>query len=90
MEALYEYLSGSGFRGRVEAVVEAFVAMRADLEKEKRATQSQWAKRDKQIDRVVRNMAGMYGDVQGIVSSLPEMEIFEFADVSDLAAEDQL
>ena len=64
--------------------------MRADLEKEKGNAARQWAKRDKQIDCVVRNMAGMYGDVQGIVSSLPEMEILELADASDLAADDVL
>lgn len=78
MEALYQYLSGPEFRQRVEAVVEVFVAMRDDLEKEKRATTKQWAKREKQIERVVFSTAGMYGDMQGIIgASLPDIKLLE-------------
>jgi len=75
IEAIYDYLSGPEFQQRVEAVVEAFIAMRGDLEQEKRALISQWAKREKQIEKVVSNMAGLYGDMQGIIgATLPEIE----------------
>jgi superfamily II DNA or RNA helicase len=37
-QVLYSYLSSTEFRQRIEAVVEAFVAMKADLDAEKRAT----------------------------------------------------
>ena len=78
MEALYQYLSGPEFMHRVEAVVEVFVAMRDDLEKEKRAATKQWAKREKQIERVVFSTAGMYGDMQGIIgASLPDLKLLE-------------
>ena len=50
----------------------------------------QWAKRQKQIDRVVRNMAGMYGDMQGIIATLPDIEVLELSASADtLAIEDQ-
>ncbi len=75
MEVLYRYLSSAEFRQRVEAVVETFTSMREDLEKEKKALTNVWSKREKQIDRVVNNMMGMYGDMQGIIgASLPELK----------------
>ncbi len=78
MEIIYKYLSGSEFRQRVEAIVESFVAMKEDLEAEKRAMEKAWAKREKQIQRVVQNTAGMYGDLQGIIgASLPEIKILQ-------------
>jgi hypothetical protein len=66
MEAVYEYLTGPHFRQRVQAIVEAFTTMQDDLAKERRAMQSQWAKREKQLERVLLATAGMYGDLQGI------------------------
>ncbi len=74
MELLYAYLCGPEFRARVEGIVEAFTTMSTDLAAERRATEKQWAKREKQIDRVLRSTSGMYGDLQGIAgSSLPEL-----------------
>ena len=35
--------------------------MQTGLQEEKRATQRQWAKREKQIEQVISNTAGMYG-----------------------------
>lgn len=75
MELVYNYLSGSEFQQRVEGVVEAFVTMQTDLESEKRSMNRVWSKREKQIQRAVINMAGMYGDLQGIIgSSMPTIE----------------
>lgn len=69
MEVLYGYLSGTEFRHKVEAIVEAFVGMKQDLDKERRAITRIWAKREKQIERIVTNTAGMYGDVQGLLGA---------------------
>ena len=77
MELLYRYLSGVEFRQRVEAIVEAFERMRADLDQERRAAERQWAKRTKQIESVTFNISGMYGDLQGLVPSLPSIERLE-------------
>ena len=63
---LYAYLTGAEFRQRVEGVIESFSTMKEDLEAEKRALTKHWAKREKQLTLVVENMAGMYGDIQGI------------------------
>lgn len=79
MEQVYEYLSGHEFRQRVEAIVEAFVAMQADLEAERRAMERLWAKRERSIRQVIAHTAGMYGSVQGIVgqATLPEIQALE-------------
>ncbi|MBI1912446.1 MAG: DUF2130 domain-containing protein [Deltaproteobacteria bacterium] len=76
MEAIYNYLSGSEFRQKIEAIVEAFKSMKEDLEAEKRAMLRIWAKREKQIERVVTNTLRMYGDMQGIIT-LPEIKMLE-------------
>ncbi|MFZ3058499.1 MAG: DUF2130 domain-containing protein [Candidatus Methanoperedens sp.] len=78
MEVLYNYLSGSEFRQKVEAIVEAFEYMKTDLDKEKKAMMGIWSKREKQIERVVFNTATMYGDMQGIMgASMPQINSLE-------------
>jgi hypothetical protein len=77
LELLYRYLSGVEFRQRVEAVVEAFTSMRADLDQERRAAERQWARRAKQIDAVTFNVSGMYGDLQALVPVLPPIPLLE-------------
>lgn len=75
---VYNYLAGPEFRNRVQGIVEAFASMQDELAKEKRATQRQWAKREKLNELAVANTVGMYGDLQGIIgASLPEIEGME-------------
>ena len=79
MEAMYHYLTGPRFRHRVEAIVEKFSEMQADLEKERKAIRKSWAKREQQIRGVIDATAGMYGDMQGIAGrSLQEIEGLDF------------
>ncbi len=77
LELLYQYLSGIEFRQRVEAIVEAFERMREDLDQERRAAERQWARRTKQIESVTFNISGMYGDLQGLVPTLPSITSLE-------------
>ena len=78
MEVVYNYLSGSDFKQKVEAIVETFKDMKDDLEKEKKASTKHWAKRQKQLELVIANTAGMYGDIHGIIGkSLPEIKLLE-------------
>ncbi|MGB2715132.1 MAG: DUF2130 domain-containing protein [Vicinamibacterales bacterium] len=77
LELLHRYLSGVAFRQRVEAVVESFAAMRADLEQERRAAERSWSRRARQIDAVTLGIAGMYGDLQGLVPALPSIPMLE-------------
>ncbi len=77
-ELMYQYLTGPRFRQRVEAIVEAFTTMQADLDKERKAILKQWAKREEQITHVMEATVGLYGDLQGIAGkSLQEIEGLE-------------
>lgn len=66
MGLLYDYLVGDEFRQRVEAIVEGFSTMQADMESEKRAMQKIWKEREKQIKKVIDNTIDMYGSIRGI------------------------
>ncbi len=83
LELLHRYLSGVEFRHRVEAVVEAFTAMRHDLDQERRAAERQWARRSRQIDAVTFNVSGMYGDLQGLVPALPSIALLELPEAEE-------
>lgn len=78
MELVYAYLTGPKFRHRVEAIVENFEDMRADLDRERRALTKLWAKREKQIDGVIAATVGMYGDLEGIAGqAMPQIDGLE-------------
>jgi hypothetical protein len=78
MEFLYRYLSGDQFRSRIEAMVEGFTALQSGLNRERLAMERIWRKREKRIERVLANTAGMYGEVRGIVgSSVPRVPALE-------------
>lgn len=79
-EFLYRYLSGDQFKSRIEATVEAFTALQSGLQRERTAMQRIWSEREKQIERVLANTAGMYGEVRGILgSSVPAVPALELA-----------
>jgi hypothetical protein len=78
MELVYQYLTGPRFRQRIEAVVEHFSDMQADLDRERKTMMRLWAKREEQIRGVVEATAGLYGDLQGIAGrTLLEIEGLE-------------
>jgi hypothetical protein len=72
MELIYQYLTGPGFRQRIETIVERFSDMHTDLERERKVTTRLRAKREGQIRGVIESTAGMYGDLQGIAGKTLE------------------
>jgi len=79
MEIIYTYLTGVEFRQRVEAIVEAFSNMKNGLDKEKLAYQKIWNEREKQIQKVIDNTVGMYGDLSGL-APLQQIKTLELSD----------
>ncbi|MDP4009971.1 MAG: DUF2130 domain-containing protein [Candidatus Shapirobacteria bacterium] len=78
MEMLFNYLSGTEFKQKIETIVEAFGTMKEDLEKEKKVYTKMWESRDKQISRVVESTIGMYGSLEGLMGkSLPKIDVLE-------------
>ncbi|WP_296420372.1 DUF2130 domain-containing protein [Pseudooctadecabacter sp.] len=74
-ELVYEYLTGTQFKQRVDAIVEKFEDMQVELAKERKFMERSWALRAKQIDLVIASTVGMHGDLQGIAGrAMPEIE----------------
>lgn len=69
MDLLYHYLTSSEFSMQVNAIIEGFEQLRADLESEKRAMARIWKSREKQIDKVFEGTINMYGSIKGIVGN---------------------
>lgn len=79
MKLLYDYLTGNEFRQRVDAIREAFEQMNSDLQRERSQAIANFAKREKQIFKVMENTVALYGDVRGIaggaVQSIKSLEM---------------
>lgn len=80
MELVYEYLTGSKFRHRIEAIVEKFSDMQDDLDRERKMMTRQWAKRQTQIEGVISTTLGLHGDLQGIAGkAIQEIESLDLS-----------
>jgi hypothetical protein len=78
MEQVYNYLTGTKFRQRVDAVVEKFNDMRDDLDKERKFMTRLWSKRETQIFSVIESTVGMVGDLQAIAGkAMPDIASLE-------------
>jgi len=69
MSLLYDFLTSNTFRLQIEAIVEGFTQMQADLDSEKRAMQRIWKMREKQLEKVITNTIDMHGSIKGIAGS---------------------
>lgn len=81
-EVILDYLNGVEFRGRVQAMVESFVSMREGVDAERRAFEKIWSRREKELGRAMTAAAGMWGDLQGLGTSLqaiPQLTLEEVA-----------
>lgn len=83
VEVLYDYLTGVGFRQRVEAIIESFTCLEEGLRKERIAYEKIWAEREKQIKKMMTNTVGMYGDMSGLVT-LPQIKQLELGDNTEV------
>jgi len=91
MSLVYDFLTSDEFRLQVEAIVEGFTQMQTDLESEKRAMMSIWKKREKQIDKVLRNTSDMYSSIKGIAgNAIPVVRRLELPGAEDEDSGDSL
>jgi len=79
MTLLYAYMTGNEFAMQLRAIVDGFMRMQEELEKEKRSLMAAWKRRQKLIDGVLLNTTEMYGSLQGIAgsSSIASIEALE-------------
>ncbi len=78
MEQIYNYICSEQFGQKVRAIVDAFVSMKNDLEKEKVAMEKHWKKREEELNKVLKNTARIYGEIEALVGNqLPEIDYFK-------------
>jgi hypothetical protein len=91
MELVYQYLTGPRFRHRIDAIVEKFTDMQADLDRERKTMMRIWAKREEQLKGVLDSTAGLYGDLQGIAGrAMQEIESLDILMIGDGAASESV
>ena len=76
MEILYTYIGSTEFRQKIEAIVETFSSMKSSLDKERIYFEKSWSEKEKQIQKVIKNTVGIYGDLSGVVQ-LQKIESLE-------------
>ena len=79
MSLLYHYLTGNEFQMQLRSIVDGFMQMQSELDKEKRSLMAAWKRRQKLIDSVLANTTEMYGALQGIAggNALPTIDVLE-------------
>ena len=69
MHILYNYLTGNEFNMQLHSIVNGFMQMQEELDKEKRSLMASWKRQQKNIDMVLANTTEMYGSIKGIAGS---------------------
>lgn len=90
MEYLYQYLLSPEFKSKIENIINAFSNLKGELDREKRAMTTIWARREKEIERVIASTASLYGDLQGATDdALPKIERLELPSASEEESNNQ-
>lgn len=77
-DVVYAYVNSVDFKQRIQTIAEAFIEMKNDIDREKRSYQAIWAKREKQVQRVIDNTFGIYGDLKGLTGgTMQEIKLLE-------------
>ncbi|VVA44448.1 conserved hypothetical protein [Candidatus Roizmanbacteria bacterium] len=78
---LYSYIMGHEFRQQVEALVETYITMRSELDREQRAFETIWKRRDAQIEKMVKSTARIVGSIGGKAGSeFPQLKGLDLLD----------
>jgi hypothetical protein len=83
MTLLYNYLTGNEFQLQLKSIVDGFMTMQTELDKERRSLMASWKRRQKLIDGVLQNTTEMYGSLQGIAGAgaIAHIEALELPEV---------
>jgi len=85
MALLYSYLTSNEFSMQMKSIVDGFMSMQTELDKERRSLMASWKRRQKLIDGVLQNTTEMYGSLQGIAGAgvLGHIDALELPDGLD-------
>jgi hypothetical protein len=66
MHLLYSYLTSNEFGEQWKAIREGFLSMRLSIQRERDAMERLWKAREKQLEKVLLNVAHVRGSIEGI------------------------
>ena len=72
MGLLYNYFTSNEFGMQLRSIVDGFILMQDELNKQKRAVMASWKRQQKYIDAVLINTTNMYGSIKGIAGNAIE------------------
>ena len=80
---LYNYLTSQEFRSNMEAIVDSYLSMKFELEKEIMQSNSNFEKRKAQLNTIITTNAKIYGRFNGIAGgTLPKVDLLEFDEIT--------
>lgn len=78
MEMLYSYLSSQEFSSKMNMMVDVFSNLKSGIDKERRAMETNWKRREKDIERATFAVTGMYWELESLMGqALPGSEMLE-------------
>jgi len=69
MSLMYDFLTSDEFKNHIKDIADAFIDMENDLDKERRAMEGLWKKREKQNQKVLTNLNLMFSSIKGIAGN---------------------
>ncbi|OGK10704.1 hypothetical protein A2767_04460 [Candidatus Roizmanbacteria bacterium RIFCSPHIGHO2_01_FULL_35_10] len=90
-EILWNYLTSTEFRQRLDAIYDSYNQAKVYLDKEKEFFRRKWAREDKNIQLMMESLLGVHGDLQAIIGkSLPEIKGFDMLPAGNKEKNDTL
>ena len=80
---VYQYVTSHEFQQQVESMVETYINMREQLQKEKTAIERIWKMREGQIERLLKGTANIIGSIEGRGASMPVIKGLDILELSD-------
>lgn len=78
---LYDYVTGTQFQHRVEAMMDSFQILLENIETEKRFFNKKWSTQEKSIRTLMEQTGSIHGELESIVGpELPEVKNFSLSD----------
>ncbi|SFG29483.1 DUF2130 domain-containing protein [Pontibacter chinhatensis] len=85
MQMLYNYLTSTEFSHQFAAVAEGISSLKSGIVKERAQMEKIWKEREKQLEKSLLNICGMYGSVRGIAGgAVQEINLLEQSETQAL------
>ena len=84
MQLLYQYLTSPQFCQQIKMLLDVFCLLNEELESEKRAFKTRWARRAKLIEQVSETTLEVFGSIKGIAgAAISDIDLLELESASD-------